>query len=543
MIRLISFLMLVAAVMLASRTASAHAVLLGSTPVDGAVLAHAPTEVVLSFDEPVRPIKVELLDASGRVMTSSQSLIARDTDLHLALPRGLGDGTYLVSYRVTSLDSHPVGGSLVFSIGKPSPGGIGSLQAEANNTSRFWSLVAAVNRLMFFIGLIGAGGGLLFHWLVARDLAHLDRQSRRGLIASATLGILASLIGIGVEGASLTGAAGLGIFNLGLWRIGESTSLGVSLTVATIALILVVTAVNGRSGRLVSLGPPAAVVALGSLALTGHALTAGPVWLTAPVLASHVLVAAFWLGSLWPLWQAAGRLAPAIALRLLRRFSAIALPAVALLIAAGIVLAVLQLGRIGAFLDTAYGIRLLAKLAFVSILVLIAALNRLWLTPALAAGRPYATHRLRASIGLEMGLGLAILAATSSLGEVPPPRALLAQSAAQAPTAKAGFSVVTFAGGRGALIEVTPAARGPNTISIHLFGADGEPFSSRAVTVEIARPEAGVEPIDHPAETIALGSYRWEGAEMPLAGAWSLKLQVLISDFEEIRFETSIAIH
>jgi copper transport protein len=354
---------------------------------------------------------------------------------------------------------------------------------------------------------------------------------------------LTSLIGIGVEGASLSGATGLEILNLGLWRTGESTSLGVSLTVAAMALILVIIAVNGRSGRLVWPSPLAAIVALGSLALTGHALTAGPMWLTAPVLAGHVLVAAFWLGSLWPLWQAAGHLAPADALRLLRRFSASALPAVALLIAAGTVLAVLQLGRIGTFLDTPYGLRLLLKLAIVSTLVLVAALNRLWLTPALAAGRPYATRSLRASISLEMGLGLAILAATSSLGEVPPPRALLIQGESQAPAAKTGFTAVAFAGARGALIEVTPDARGSNTILIHLFDADGEPISPQAVTVEISRPEARVEPIVHVAAMIARGSYRWEGAEMPLAGAWSLKLQVLISDFEEIRFETSIPIH
>jgi len=40
----------------------------------------------------------------------------------------------------------------------------------------------------------------------------------------------------------------------------------------------------------------------------------------------------------------------------------------------------------------------------------------------------------------------------------------------------------------------------------------------------------------------APGLYRWEGAVLPLAGDWKLRLLVLISDFEEIRFDTRIPI-
>ena len=61
-----------------------------------------------------------------------------------------------------------------------------------------------------------------------------------------------------------------------------------------------------------------------------------------------------------------------------------------------------------------------------------------------------------------------------------------------------GFSVVTFAGERGAAIEVTPAARGPNLITLHLFDAEGKPLTPQQVTIEISRPAAGVEPISHP---------------------------------------------
>ena len=38
----------------------------------------------------------------------------------IRLPEGLMAGTHLLSWRVISADSHPVGGALTFSIGQPS---------------------------------------------------------------------------------------------------------------------------------------------------------------------------------------------------------------------------------------------------------------------------------------------------------------------------------------------------------------------------------------------------------------------------------------
>ena len=42
------------------------------------------------------------------------------TTAAVKLPAGLKDGTYVVAWRVTSADSHPVSGAFSFSIGQPS---------------------------------------------------------------------------------------------------------------------------------------------------------------------------------------------------------------------------------------------------------------------------------------------------------------------------------------------------------------------------------------------------------------------------------------
>jgi copper transport protein len=558
-------LFLLAALFLA-RPAFAHAVLLDSVPGNNTVLPAAPAEVVLRFDEPVTPGRVEVLNSRGESVTADERPVSRDNEVHLALPKGLPQGTYLLTYRVTSLDSHPVGGTIVFSIGEPSRGGVAALEERVSERGSIWGLLATAARLLPFISLVGAAGGTLFHTLVAHDLWRLDDATRHRLVALALLGLVAAILGIGIEGAALKGTrlANIdGLLSASLWRMGERTSLGFSLTVAALALLLLLLALERTRGKLSLLALPASLAALASLALTGHAVTAGPLWLTAPVLTIHVLVAAFWLGSLWPLWQAVGERKPESALALLRRFSAIALPAVLLLIAAGATLACLQLGRLGELFTTDCGLRLASKITFVLVLLLFAALNRFWLTPALAAHHGHAAHRLRISIGLEIALAIAILAATSSLGEVPPRRALILEAEAEAANGKAangdamagmdmgeatkpakpGFSVVTFAaGGQGAEIEVSPAAPGTNAIAIHLFDAAQKPLAAQKVTIELSQPAAGVEPMEHDLTAESPGLYRWANAPMPLAGNWKIELLVLISDFEEIRFETQLAL-
>jgi copper transport protein len=98
------------------------------------------------------------------------------------------------------------------------------------------------------------------------------------------------------------------------------------------------------------------------------------------------------------------------------------------------------------------------------------------------------------------------------------------------PAVKTGFSIVTFVSERGALIEVSPAAPGPNTISMHLFDAAGKPLTPQQVTIELSQPAAGVEPIEQQLTAESPGLYRWTNALMPLAGDWAIRLLVLISD-------------
>jgi copper transport protein len=104
----------------AASAASAHAVLLETDPTDGALLETAPDVMVILFNEPVNPVRAQILDAAGNDITPANAITLDGPALRIALPTDLPVGSYIASYRVVSIDSHPIAGSIVFSVGQVS---------------------------------------------------------------------------------------------------------------------------------------------------------------------------------------------------------------------------------------------------------------------------------------------------------------------------------------------------------------------------------------------------------------------------------------
>jgi copper transport protein len=277
-------------------------------------------------------------------------------------------------------------------------------------------------------------------------------------------------------------------------------------------------------------------------------VTAGPRWLTVPILIAHTTAVAFWVGALLPLHEAVGRLRKGSA-PIVQRFSRIAIGAVAVLVAAGLVIAVLQVGSIGGLIGTTYGLILLTKLALVAALVGLAAINKLSLTPSLARGEPGAAMALRRTIAAEIGLALSILVATAALGTTPPPRVLdgggesHAGHMIEAHGQVAGLSVTMVSSGRSAEIVLASAQSGINSAQIALLDSVGAPIEANEVTLVAANPSAGVEPIRRAAEATGPGAWCIEDLLLVPAGRWSIRVDALVSDFEKATFETVISLH
>src|SRR5262245_15435173 len=98
--------------------ARAHATMVSSDPPDGAVTPTPPAQIVLTFNEPVSPLVLRIVQPDSSITVLHASAV-RDASLAIPMPAGLNRGTHVLSWRIVSLDGHPVGGSVVFSIGAP----------------------------------------------------------------------------------------------------------------------------------------------------------------------------------------------------------------------------------------------------------------------------------------------------------------------------------------------------------------------------------------------------------------------------------------
>jgi copper transport protein len=302
----------------------------------------------------------------------------------------------------------------------------GPLPVDAFVDDSGWLFLAGLDRVVFYVGLFIAGGGVMHHAVLAADLGRLSSSDLRRIEYAAGIAAAAAILGIGLQGGIQANGSWQSLFVLETWQLGMSTTLATSLLFAIGGLGLTLFSLRFRFVASTPAALAGAIVGVCSLALTGHAATTEPKWLSAPTLALHTLMVAFWLGSLWPLWAVLRREPAEIAIMTIQRFSRRAIPAVGILLTAGVVLAIAQVGSVGGILCTEYGNILTFKLVLVAFLLLLAGANRAWLTPAFAAGDAEARDGLQLTIIGEAVLALGILVATAMLGQAVPPRALLA---------------------------------------------------------------------------------------------------------------------
>jgi copper transport protein len=63
------------------------------------------------------------------------------------------------------------------------------------------------------------------------------------------------------------------------------------------------------------------------------------------------------------------------------------------------------------------------------------------------------------------------------------------------------------------------------------------------VTVTLANPGAGIEPMERKAVRMPDGQWRAEGLVLPVAGRWQVRVDVLVSDFEKMTLEDTVEVH
>ena len=384
---------------------------------------------------------------------------------------------------------------------------------------------------MIYLGLFVGVGGASFVALIAQTRPLPGRT--QGWIAGAMMGgLIASVLSLSLQGLDGLALPLTQFWRPEVWMSGLATSYGWTALTAAAALLLGLASIHATKPALVGLCASGALAGVGcALALSGHAATAGLALLSRPAVFLHGVCIAFWVGSLIPLSaivRDAGRGDGELA-----RFSRLIPIPLALLIATGLYLVWAQLDRPDALWTTSYGEVLAGKLAAVLVLLGLAGANRYVLVPRLKARRAGSAGPLAASIATESVIALAILGTVAVWRFTPPPRALIAAE----PTS------IHFHGGKVmAQIEVEPVrARGAD-VSIELLDAAFHPFAAKGVTIFLSNSAAGIEPVRRNASSLDASNWRVDDLRIPIAGRWTLRVDILISDFEKETLEDDVSL-
>jgi copper transport protein len=519
-----------AALAVPAAPASAHAVLASSNPINNSVLQSAPAEVVLTFTESVRrvPDRVRVIGPDGKRVDQGDASFDGAV-VTIPVEQTGAQGTYLVSYRVISADSHPVSGGFTYSVGAPSttpPDD--AVEQEGDNAA-----VATGTKVVRYIGY--AGLVLLVGPVLVLSLlwpARLSRGGPAGVVWSGMgLVTLATLAAIWLQVPYTTGGgpfdlSGTGLRNVLSDTFGTAHLVRLGLIVA-IALLLR-PLLRGEAGR----ADQILLAVLGGAAIftwpiAGHPGASPVAAVSVVVDAVHLTSMAVWLGGLlmliaFLLRQADDRELGAI----LPIWSRWATLAVCALVLAGTVQALIEVGTPDALVSTTYGQLIIAKVVLFGAVMAVAAYSRKLVRDRLAGGGP---RRLRRTVGVELGVTAVVLGLSAVLVQTTPARTAAANEDLGGP----GYYSATLSSNLFNLqVEVDPAKKGNNSVHLYAYDKASKPLPVVEWKGTAALPSNDVAPVDIPLLPLTDNHATGE-ITLPLEGDWQLRFTVRISEIDQ----------
>lgn len=526
-----------------SAPAWSHAVLLGSSPGAEASLDTSPKELIFNFNENVGPIFIKILDRTGKEVGDLGDWAVDGNDVITPVNGELPNGTYIATYRVISADTHPVGGSVVFAVGE-AVASMDDVSAGGGETSG-WVIPVAINRFIQYATMLLAAGAALF--VVGMSVPAQVEPSvyRMGKLA-AIIAAISYVLAVGFGGAEMMLGGPGAIFSAAAWSQAMSSTLAPSAFVGIPGLLILIFAFGkgpeGKSTLLLLLG---SVIAVGSFLVTGHAATAPPVWLMAPVVAVHLFCAAFWIAALYPLAKTTQVASLQESGAVMTQFSQRAVWTVGALYVSGAVIGWNQVEGPANMLSTDYGLRLTAKIAVFFLLLAVAAMNKMVLTPALEKADPAAAPKLRRSIKFEYVAMIFIIGAAVSLTLVTPPRATMEMGAGgeMGGMGMGGFQTTIAKGKYTADFSIDPGrTTGSNMVMITFKDDAGNPVEMVDVNIVWSLPTAGLEGIEGRGEMVTPGMFHFTFDQLIIPGEWEARIDAFVDDFDKQIFRTTVPV-
>ena len=475
----------------------------------------------------------------------------------------LDNGAYTVAWRnVSTVDGHSVRGAYLFSVGEP-------LTASASaqiEPPLLQSPVEPFIRWLVLLSGLALVGVLAFRLLVSTPvLAGIELEGigefrsalsqNTTILTWATLAVFLSMsaLRLVIQASVVHDTSPLDALTGPVWSLVSETEWGrlwllrMGFAATTGAVLF------AMRGRLENTAFSLLAITLGAGALlaisrSSHAaalLEIGSISLLNDFI--HTIAVALWVGGLFSL---ALDIPSAIRVlsegerrhvlsALIPRFSVVAGLSVAVLALTGIYSAWTQV-TVPEALDTPYGRVLIAKVGLVALLLLIAAVNLVWVRPRLS-GDGRAAHWLRRLVVAEVIVATLVLLSVGFLTSLEPAR----QTASRLGIGlEDGLTFADTAEGADITLEVTPGQVGLNTINVTLRDNFGDPITNGTdVRVRLAYLDADLGETAVSAVPTGDGEFTLSDQTIGIAGAWEVALVVQRPDAFDartaFRFETS----
>lgn len=543
--------------------ALAHASLVDATPSDRSTLDAVPEQVILQFDGPVTlPTGgLRVFDGDATRIDEGEVDLGGPETIGVGLPADLPDGGYVVTYRVISADSHPVGGVFTFTIGEAAPVDDAVIDDLFAGGGQVVAIVGPVLRGIGYLAVLLATGVVFISAMIVRRAEDRRRAARLSAWA-AVVGIVATILAVPVQAIAVTGGGLLEVLRPAVLGEVLASSFGQGTLVRLVWLIVL--AVFVARGAALLPCAVAAAAALGSFLLDGHQRSVEPMWLLMGSDIVHLGAGAVWFGGLVLLVllvrsrsiddDAVG------AARLVSRFSSVALVSFIAVSLAGTAMSWTLVRTPNALITTTYGWTLMAKVGLVGLVVLVALYNRQRLVPAIAARAVpaggsvdagdavettdavvrrsrVAWRQLRTTLTIEVSLLVAVLAVTGALVTIQP--------AAQAAGVTGAFQTVeALTDDLDVEVTVDPNQAGLNAIHIYVLDETGRPAADvEDLYIDVTFVPEEIGPLR--IEPFFAGTGHWTTNTEALAfdGEWRIEVIAGLDRFTEERAEITVFVN
>jgi copper transport protein len=525
----------------------AHALLLRSNPAANAVLAQAPAQVELYFSEAVEPglSTISVLDSNGKAVDLGDVRVDPNDPTRMTVSLGsLLDGVYTVSWKaISATDGHLTSGSFPFAIGNVSSS---ALAGQTQKTSSQLPLSALVSKWLILASLALLIGRVSYTVLVWKPALNAAGEILPSEISSppvwatisqfALMGLLIGVIlGILSEAGQTTGNELVWPWAPETSRVVIDTRIGAIMLIRLgLALIYVWMLKSRPAGWKFWAGFGSGLALLLSVSLTAHAATqAHPL---IPVLSDwiHMIGMCFWLGGLAYLitgLRGFRRFKLVDQTRLtslcVERFSTMALVSVGAIGVTGLYAAYLRVGTFSALITSIYGNALLLKQVFVGLLLLLAAINLLFISPRLKKARLQGASeidlvgRFGKMVMAEVVLACLLLASVSLLTYLPPAKITPPITDLNASRSADDLRVE---------LTISPGAVGQNAFTVRLTSG-GQPVQVvKEALLRFTPARNNVPPSEVQLLGQGNGTYTAKGSYLSLPGNWQIQAVVRRED-------------